>query len=204
MPEVLTVTEICNRLSIRPQVINAWVRKEGLKVASEKPRTINWEYLQDWLKQRETDHKSIHHKKREAATEDGPEDVDSRTARRIRNLTEQERRLFAWGRGDGRGYALARPTDKAQPLDNYMELLTHDNKLNPALGTKILSEIEKGQIFFLEPVQVLVLVAGQISALAREKQDPVLFELTDQLLGLIKQLDGWKEVHTNGTGGPHR
>lgn len=200
MGDLLTVAQLCDKLDKRPQEINMWVRKMGLAVAQEKPRMLDWDVVQAFLGQKTTrthERKEVSQKRKadKAAGIVEPEDL---SAPMNLLLSESQRKILAWSRGAGRGWALAAFTKECQPLDDYAELMTHDGKNNITTGTRLRQELAEGKLFFFEPVDALVFVLQQLTPLlveerASDAEYPALDEGCSQLEAAIKTLRVWKE-----------
>jgi hypothetical protein len=200
----MTVAQLAEALQIRPQIVNAWV-KQGCPVESEKPRTLNYAAVMDWKASHDKEKASTPRAPREKAprvkpdgTLAGPDEEGVPETRALEKLgmTKSERNIFAWSRGEGRGWALGKPLERNQPIvDDYIDLVNHAGKPHPTSGTRLLQEAREGTLFVVDLDMAVAFLAGQVKGVINEQAQPsdYLLEAQASLEAALENILAWKK-----------
>lgn len=199
MGQHLTVSEVCVlKGGIRPQIVNKWV-SDGLPTVGERPRKIDVDVMEAWLAQREQT-KPARVPGGNKASKD-PNVIQARQTSIMQQLLEDERRMLAWSRGKGRGWALARPAQENQPvIANYLELVKDNGQIHGAKWSSLMKEAKDGHLFFLEPVQVTSFLLAQLVAVRNEHSSIELDRAVTSMQRAFEQLTLWRESRQDSTG----
>lgn len=182
----LTVGELSTKYDLRPQIINAWVVKGGLPVVpGVSPRKIDEDVFLEWRAQ----HDSAPRKT--GGGRPARDDAESAQAI-IHQMTQEQKNLFAWCRGQGRGWALATLNKEKQPSNptDYIELLNTKNAVVPSKISSLIKEAQEGKLFFMDPSEVLFFLVAQLSEVP---QTEILCDLIDTLKQATRQAAQWRE-----------
>ena len=197
MSELVTVGALAEELGVRVQVINKWVTHEGLNAAEGvKPRSISREVFDAWYAQREQKTKAVKAERKEKSVERAAQRAAGIVPPRnstVKYLSQQERKVLAWSRGEGRGWALAAPDKPEQPfLDDYIELVNQSGNVHGTTERHLLREAKEGKLFFMDPCEVVAFLAGQLLAAKEQDQSEPLAEAINALGIAAANLDRWR------------
>jgi len=177
MSDVMKVSAIAKMLGTTPQAINKWVR-DGAPTASEKPRMIDPEALQKWVAA------NVLNKPRTRKT--------SKNTQPLPRLIHKGD-IITWNRRKGRGWALAAPKDDKQPVDNLYTYIKQNGTAGYATQQKLRQQFDAGEVYFLDPVEALIFIYGQLKARQEHSSTEALENGTTLLTSALQELTAWRE-----------
>jgi hypothetical protein len=195
--KTFSVAQLSELLGVRPQVINLWV-KNGCPVLSEKPRKMDLDAVMAWKaageKTKVTTSKERKAKKAEGSLAGTEEETAESKALEKLQMTADERNLFAWNRGNGRGWALAKPLDAKQPVvDDYIDIVNHAGKVVPTAGARLLQEAREGTLYVIDVDMAIAFLLGQLKGVVDEGNENVnLAEAVNSMSDALAHVTTWK------------
>lgn len=193
--ELLTVAEIAARTDKTPQMFNKWITQEKnpLPIASSSPRRVDYEVYLEWYRTYQEE-KAYTRKEAKRGS-----DTDTVTAARNRDILDEllvkQRKLLAWSRGSGRGWALGRPNDEAQPFkDNYIEIVKANGRVHGSNIKRLLQEAVDGKVFFMDPDAIIAFLLGQLEAHPSAVMDENLKQACNSLRAALRFLNTWRSM----------
>lgn len=197
--ELLSIAEIAARTKKTPQQFNKWVTQEvnPLPLAQEKPRKVDWDVYVEWMEATQTNREQIRTERKEArdaAKESGQTPVKVSKVKPLEELMMRQRKLLAWSRGEGRGWALGALHERVQPwIGNYVEIIKTSGKVHGANVSSLLKEATEGKLYFMDPDAVIAFLLGQLEAHPEAAMDENLKAANRHLRNAMRAIGAWKD-----------
>lgn len=188
---VLSVSQLATLYGTTPQFINKAVR-EGLKSVSEHPRMIESADWEAWMSTHTTQKVVRETVRKEAAT------TKERTQKHSLILeAAKHEKVMMWDTKKN-GWCIAVPTEKCQPFaDNYIEYIKHNGKDGVARNSNLVNKAKAGELFFVDPDNVVAFLLGQLKAVNDRRDHAQLSESIATLEKALEQLKRYKSTYVS-------
>lgn len=192
-----TIAELCVQFELTPQIINGYVRSQGLPLVSDSPRKIDDQVLKTFL-----DEKRSSSLRRAAQQDKAPKSlkiqapkstitVGLETQESSSNSSDsdpiQNGQLLLWDkRVGGKGWAVGVAAHK-EIEDDYISVIAAHSIGQPRSAAYgfLVRELQEGKLYLTDTVAVLSLVALQL-----ERQAIADTTILEELRSIIEKLKG--------------